>query len=112
MTNFAAVMRECLVIIMNRIDKVEKDEHDFIRSQKKLVMLRQAIEKFYRWHTIKYTDEAMPLWVFGEVALRELEQGTSVHRVQQMFSHAVAKKYKATLKRAREIYSTVPEGGV
>lgn len=104
MTNFSAVMRECLVLVMNRIDKVDKDEKDFWASQKKVVPLRQAIEKFYRWQSDKYKGESIPLWVFGEVALRELEQGRDVQKVQGVFSFAVAKKYKATMGKARVIY--------
>jgi len=45
------------------------------------------------------------LWVFGEVALRELEQGTDVNKVVQMFSLAVKKRYTKTMETGRGIYS-------
>jgi len=104
MTNFSGVMRQCLILVMNRIDKVEKDADDFWKSQKQIVPLRQAIEKFYRWQSEKYKEEALPLWVFGEVALRELEQGTDVNKVVQMFSLAVKKRYTKTMYTGQGIY--------
>ncbi|GEM_PF-5539973 len=107
MTNFSKVMQECFVIIMNCIQKVEKNEDDFWKTQKQVVPLRQAIEKFYRWQNQKYQGEALPLWVFGEVALRELEQGASIDKVKGVFSLAVKKKYEATMETARNIYDQV-----
>lgn len=103
--NFAAVMRECLILVMNRIDKVEKDEHDFWQSQKQIVPLRRAIEKFYRWQVDKYSMDALPLWVFGMVALKALEDGATVARVKGMFGFAVKKRYTATLEQARALYA-------
>ena len=105
-TNFAGVMRECFILLMNRIpeDKMTRDKA-FFKANKELAPVRKAVETFYRWQADKYKLESLPLWVFGVVALNEMEHETPLNKIKQMFGFAVAKHHQATMDKARRVYT-------
>lgn len=81
----------------------------FWKAQKQLAPLRKAIEKFYRWQVDKFKGDSLPVWVFGVMALKELEKGTKLSTVKLMFSFAQAKTYEATMRNARALYAELSD---
>lgn len=106
--NFAGVMRECFILLMNRIpeEKMTRDKA-FFKAQKQVVPVRQAVEKFYQWQVDKYKLESLPLWVFGMVALNEMEHETPLNKIKQMFGFAIAKYHIETMQKARSVYGEI-----
>ena len=100
--NFAGVMRECFILLMNRIpeDKMTRDKA-FFKANKELAPVRKAVEGFYQWQVDKCKLDSLPVCLFGMVALNELEAGTPLSKIKQMFGFATAKHIEATMDNAR-----------
>lgn len=77
-TNFAALMRECLIVIMNAIPADVPRPDAFWQAQAQVVQIRQHCEKQYQAQLSKVlAHKAKPVEDFGRAALARLEAGES-----------------------------------
>lgn len=103
--NLAEVMREILVVLMNRRSGERKaDENDFFQCQRDQVQIRQRAEKAYR---AQKGEDIIPVWAFG-MAMYQIVVKEKMH-----VADAVKLSLKKLTEKAdashREIEATVAE---